>query len=233
MTLKQYLILSVILLITSAAEAETIDVSCVYETTKLNQPIIEKNSQHDIHAAKPIKWYFWRTNTMVEVSNEEQSFGEKWLVNDEKQVFYQALYHDKKFLLDFQPADLELLGKKSNWNVRSTIFPQKLLKHLNKKAVRHYNQYKKTRYEGEIAGIGYKIDWLPEFNLPFRIEKKTSDETLVIELKEIYSLNETPYKQPLTEKYDDMDYADIGDNESHPIVAQLQNNSGIEYPHQH
>ncbi len=232
MNLKQYFILS-ILLMTSAAEAETIDVSCVYETTELSQQKIEKNSQHDIHAEKPIKWYFWRTNTMVEVSNEEQSFGEKWLLNDKEQVFYQALYHDKKFLLDFQPADLELLGRKTNWSVRSTIFPQNLLKNLKQKTVSHYNQYEKIRYEGEIAGIEYKIDWLPEFNLPFRIEKKTSDETLVIELKEVYPLTETPYKQQLTETYDDMDYADIGDNESHPVVAHLQNNSGIEYPHQH
>lgn len=232
MTLWRAIIVTM-LFATTIASAEIIDVSCVFETTEQVVQKSEYHSHQDKQAQKPEKWFFWRTDNTVEVANEEQSFGEKWTITDNKHIFYQALYYDKKFLLDFQPTDLKILNKKTNWKVRSTIFPQRLLKQLRQKTTSKFNQYDKVRYEGEIAGIEYKVDWLPELNLPARLEKSASNKFVVIELKEVYPLSQSPYKQQSTDNYDDMDYADIGDNESHPIAAQLQNSRGIGYSHQH
>lgn len=233
MALWQTIIVVTLLFSTTITSAEITDVSCVYETIEQKLQKSENQRHQEKYAQKPTKWFFWRTDKTVEVANEEQSFGEKWSITDKKYIFYQALYHDKKFLLDFQPADLKILGKKTKWDSRSTIFPQSLLKQLKQKSVSTFNQYDKVRYEGKIAGIEYKVDWLPEFNLPARLEKNSSAQMVVIELKEIYPLSKSLYKQQSTEKYDDMDYADIGDNESHPVVAQQQHSGGIGYSHQH
>jgi hypothetical protein len=230
---KSFILMLALLARTVAVNAEITDISCVYETAENNISDTEGHSHHHGDAKKPVKWFFWRTDKTVEVSNAEQSFGEKWTLSNQDTVFYQALYHDKKFLLDFQPADLKILGKKTNWELRSSLFSQKLLKQLEQKHSGKFKQYVMVHYQGKIAGTEYQIDWLPELNLPARVEKVSLGKKVVTELKEIYLLAQTPYKQLANEKYDDMEYADIGDNESHPVVAQLQKNTGVGYFHQH
>jgi hypothetical protein len=219
--------------ITAVANAKMTDVSCAYETAEMDISKAEGSTHYHGEAKKAVKWFFWRTGKMVEVSNAKQSFGEKWRLSDNGTVFYQALYHDKHFLLNFQPADLKILGKKADWGIRSTLFPQKILEQLDQKQGGKFQQYAMVHYQGKVAGIEYQIDWLPKINLPVRVEKSSAGKKLVTELKEIYPLAQTPYKQLASEKYEDMDYADIGDNESHPVVSLLQKNSGIGYFHQH
>lgn len=231
-TLCKYLVMAMALLITTITHAVTTDISCVFETTEQFIPKAQEHTHHD-DTPKPRKWFFWRTDNEIEVSNEKRNFGEKWIKTATQNVFYQALYHDKKFLLDFQPADLKILGKLTNWEMRSTLFPQSVLKQLEQKNTSKFMQYAVIHYSGIVAGIEYQVDWLPELKLPSRVEKTASNKRVITELKEIYSLNDTPYKQLTTEKYEDMDYADIGDNESHPVVSQLQKNSGVGYFHQH
>ena len=229
---KYYLLIPALLGIVVTAKAEITDVSCVYETVE-NKVFDTEGHGHHSDTQKPTKWYFWRTDKTVEVSNAEQSFGERWALTNKNTVFYQALYHDKKFLLDFQPADLKILGQKANWEIRSTLFPQKLLQQLEKKKSGKFKQYTVVHYQGKVGGIEYQIDWLPNLNLPARVEKASLGKKVITELKEIYPLAQSPYKQLVTEKYDDMDFADIGDNESHPVVAQLQKSNGVGYFHQH
>ncbi len=228
--LKYFTLLPLLLGMASISNAETKDVSCVYETV---EKVSDKTGHHHDDELQPTKWYFWRTDKAVEVSNAEQSFGEKWTLSSKDTVYYQALYHDKHFLLDFQPADLKILGKKTNWEVRSKLFPQQILNKLEKKQRGKFKNYTMVHYQGKVAGIEYQVDWLPELNLPARVEKVSLGKKVVTELKEVYPLAQTPYRQIAHEKYDDMDYADIGDNESHPVVAQLQKDTGIGYFHQH
>jgi len=231
MKIKQYFILLVALLGIATVNAEMMDVSCVYETTeKFNE---DGEGHHHSSETKPAKWFFWRKAKEVEVLNAAKNFGEKWTLTSKQEVMYQSLYHDKKFLLDFQPADLKILGKQTNWDIKKTLLPKSLLKSLTQKQTAKFNDYKMIRYEGDVAGIQYQIDWLPELKLPSRVVKKAFNKQVITELKELFPLDKTPYKQFETEKYDDMDYADIGDNESHPVVAQLQKNTGIGYFHQH
>ena len=231
-TVWQYTGLMLTILVTTAAKAEMPDVSCVYQTSIQVVPEANGHSHHQ-QMQNSSKWYFWRTAKQVEVANEEQSFGEKWTNYNQKNVFYQAIYHDKKFLLDFQPADLKILGKQSSWELRTTLFPQSMLQQLQQKDSGRFQQYETIRYQGMIAGNSYQVDWIPELKLPLRVEKKTANKTIVTELKVVYPLDKSPYKQLVSNNYEDMDYADIGDNESHPIVAQLQKNIGIGYFHQH
>jgi len=232
LTAWQYTSLILTIFLTTAANAEITDVSCVYQTSTHVIPDIEDHG-HQRRIPKNTKWYFWRTDKQVEVSNEAQNFGEKWISYDQQNVFYQVLYHDKKFLLNFQPADLKILGKQANWEMRTALFPQSILQQLQQKGSGKYQQFATLHYQGMVAGVNYQVDWIPELKLPLRVEKKTVNKIIVTELKEVYPLDQSPYKQHLSDKYEDMDYADIGDNESHPIVAQLQKNIGIGYFHQH
>jgi len=231
MTTGQYIVLIMTLLNISNLNAEIMDVSCVYETTENHSE--EFGLHHHKTEAEVMKWYFWRTGNEIEVSNSTQSFGEKWVLSNSNNIYYQALYHDKQFLLDFQPADLKILGQQTRWQDKSTLFPKRLLKQLTVKEIGKFKQYKMVSYRGKVAGVDYQVTWLPELDIPASVVKKVSGKRVITELKEVYLLKDTPYQRITTEKYDDMDYADIGDNESHPIVAQLQKNSGIGYFHQH
>jgi len=228
--MKRILILMLMLLGSTHINAQTMDVSCLYETLETNN---KQSHSHHIADKSAVKWYFWRTTNDIEVSNAGRSFGEKWTLTDKNEVIYQALYHDKKFLLDFQPADLKILDRQSNWGTKRTLIPKRLLSVLTITQQGEFKGYKMVRYEGKYAGDLYQIDWLTELDLPAKVTKKALNTQVTIELKEIFPLTKSPYKQVDTEKYDDMDYADIGDNESHPIVAQLQKTTGIGYFHQH
>ncbi len=227
----RYQLIIMILFLSPCTHAFTTDVSCIFETTE-QRVSVDQHDEHD-HKARTNKWYFWRTDKEVEVANAERSFGEKWIKSNQRNVFYQALYHKKNFLLNFQPVDLALLGKKENWENRSRLFPQVILKQLTKQGSGKFNQYQVVNYKGIVSGTEYQVAWLPEVQLPLRVEKTSYNKKIITELKEIYPLDKSPYKRSNTEKYEDMDYADIGDNESHPIVSQLQNNSGVGYFHHH
>ena len=231
-TIWQYFNFIVMVSMTTVVNAEMTDVSCVYETSIQIISDIKGHSHHK-DVQKTSKWYFWRTAKQVEVSNEEMNFGEKWISNGKQTVFYQVLYHDKKFLIDFQPTDLKILGKHVSWEIRSTLFPQNVLQQLQKKGPGTFHQYKTVHYQGTVAGVSYQVEWIPELELPFRVEKYNGNNTIITELKEVYPLDKTPHKQLISDNYEDMEYADIGDNESHPMVTQLQKNIGISYFHQH
>jgi len=226
--------ISAILLLSTAfaVNAESGDISCLYETSV--QPAVQKFGLQSYNAANETeKWYLWRTDKSLEVSNAAGSFSEKWTATDQKTVFYQAIYHDKKFLLDFQPSDLKILGRQTDLETRRQLFPKHLLAQLKQTGKGFFKTYKTLKYQGEIAGVEYKVNWLPELNLAARIEKITSDGVVITKLEALYPLDSSPYRQQSLEEYDDMDYADIGDNESHPVVAQLQKSIGIGYAHQH
>ncbi len=222
---------SLLIMLSANVYASIPEVSCTFQT--IESFIQDSVTQPHQHAQKANTWFFWRTAHTVEVSNATQSFGERWISYDQQSVFYQALYHDKKFLLDFQPSDLKILGKQANWEMRTTLFSQSILQQLQQHGSGKFQQYETVRYAGKVENIHYQVDWIPALKLPFRIEKQAGNKIIVTELKEFYPLLESPNKAPSSDNYEDMDYADIGDNESHPIVAQLQKNVGIGYFHPH
>jgi len=220
-------------LISLAVHAELPAVSTVYETS-VSQHVEASDEAHHKHKASKSQWYFWRSAKQVEVLNEQRDFGEKWTRTDKGIIFYQAIYHDKKFILDFQPVDLKLLGQKTNWETQSTLVSSGLLAQLKKTSTSKFKQYKKVSYEGLVSGVHYKVEWLPELKIPYRIEKhEQNNKRIVTQLSELNSFDKIAHKPLDSEEYEAMDYSDIGDNESHPIVANLQNNKGISYFHDH
>jgi len=232
--LCQSLVIIVAALITSSAQAAMKGISSVYETSEVVMSDINDRHVHSNLVLKSEKWFFWRNDKEIEISNADQSFGEKWIKMNKQQIHYQALYHNERFLLDFQPTDLKILGKKANWKVRSTLFPYAVLVQLERsKTEKKFLGYDTHQYKGTVDGVNYQVDWIPELEIPARVVKTITNTKITTELKELYPLNKSPYKQIKTEKYDDMDYADIGDNESHPIVSRFQKKRGIAYFHQH
>ncbi|WP_428355642.1 hypothetical protein [Methyloprofundus sp.] len=219
------------LLMTSiAVYAEMAKVSCVYQTTESIIHAIDKDQQHD-HKVR--QWYFWRAENQLEVANAEQSLGKKWIYNGQQMVVYQVLYHDRKFVLEFQPTDLKILGLQSNWKMRASLFPPEILTQLHQQGSGKFQEYATVNYQGNVAGHRYQVDWIPVLNLPSRVVKQLGNMIIITQLKEVYPLDKSPYKQLSSDQYDDMEYADIGDNESHPIAAQLQKDIAIGYFHLH
>ena len=107
LVLRQSIGMLALLLTSIVVHAEMAKVSCVYQTTESIIHAIDKDQQHD---HKTRQWYFWRTANQVEVANAAQSLGEKWISNGQQTVVYQVLYHDRKFVLEFQPTDLKILA---------------------------------------------------------------------------------------------------------------------------
>lgn len=104
--------------------------------------------------------------------NEKLNFGEKWIIHNQRNEFYQALYHDKKYPLNFQPADLKTLGKQSSWEMRITLFPKGMLLQLQQKK----QQKISTVWDYSLPGIDcrhqHQVDWIPELKLPFSVKKR-------------------------------------------------------------
>jgi len=95
MTTGQYIVLIMTLLNISNLNAEIMDVSCVYETTENHSE--EFGLHHHKTEAEVMKWYFWRTGNEIEVSNSTQSFGEKWVLSNSNNIYYQAYIMTNNF----------------------------------------------------------------------------------------------------------------------------------------
>lgn len=180
-----------------------------------------QQSEQQLDSDEPKKlttsWYLWRQTKRIELYNPKQQTGEVWRLLNDGEVAYTWLLHHKKFAVNYAPSDLKAIKNHPNWLAKASMISPQLLKQLELKPKCKFLNYQCENYSGRIGEYKLEIEWLPELQIPARIKQSTANHITEINLNTVTSLTEA--KQPLnSENYEDMDFADIGDNEAHPIA---------------
>lgn len=228
----KYLIISVLCLcFTSTALAGNSIITCQYQVT------IQDEQQSSTQ-----EWIVWKKDNQVEILQKGAPYSVVWKRLKSGALQRKEVHHAFKTVINYEPGDATILGVNNRWESHAALFDQFLLNGLQAagKSDKHsfsdlYKGSKKSGelYQGNLYGRRYQVTWLPQENLPARVEIKSNHIKELIELVEIYNNENNPYPRiDWEEKYDDIDFADLGDNETHPLVRAMYHSgeSSHHYP---
>jgi hypothetical protein len=164
------------------------------------------------------QWYLWRQQDKIEIQSHNKQIGEVWQRLKHKQVAFSWLYHAKAFAIRYTPSDLKALQTYPDWATKTSIVSPALSERLQKISNKQVLGYKADIYRENIDNYQLEIHWIPAINTPAKIRQTDNKQTTEVKLLAVYPLADAPWQPIESDHYDDMDYADIGDNESHPIA---------------
>ncbi|MGI9212399.1 MAG: hypothetical protein ACR2HF_07975, partial [Methylococcaceae bacterium] len=132
---------------------------------------------------------------------------------------------------EYNSVDLITIGTTPQWQrIRSLIDPDalghelKLDQALSEKGIRH------ERYSGAEDGITTQLDWLPGLGLPAHIEKINGINSFSLKLTGCQDIQHASWKPLSKQEYDRMqhlEYTDLGDMESDPLVKRILARLGL------
>tara|TARA_R110002073_G_scaffold104666_1_gene236962 strand:- start:382 stop:1080 length:699 start_codon:yes stop_codon:yes gene_type:complete len=166
------------------------------------------------------------------IAYERSEISDVWERNSVGTVSYLQVYHDFKAYIEYLPADFNVLEQaEPEWEQIGALFDLKALESLE--VTGHYvmSEQDVTVYEGELEGLSVTVHWIMSLNLPVRLEYRSEDIVQVMVLQSLFGNEDAPWPQWDSTKYFGIDFVDMGDNESHPLIQAL--NAGQAGGHQH
>ncbi len=187
-------------------------------------------------AVKTSAWRLWRQTNKIEMQGLNTPTGEVWTRLKDGEVAYTWLLHSKQFAINYAPSDLKAIQNNPKWMTKVSIISPELLNKLTLQSKSKAFDYVSETYSGSVGQYQLEIVWLPELKIPASIKQSTNQEITQVKLKQVYPLSEAPWQRLDASRYEDMDFADIGDNEAHPLAKLYlsgNNLQTIQYIHQH
>lgn len=138
-----------------------------------------------------------------------------------KQVALEQWFHEHRAVLESTSGDLHAAGVERKWNALAEIIDVELLQKLDGKGTKTVAGYKAERFRGKVGEISWEVWWIPELRLPGKIVQtkgKTRTETS-LKVAEQGSLPQS------ANDFRRIDYADLGDLESDPLVQAILRDS--------
>jgi hypothetical protein len=210
--------------VTKAAADDIPALACRFETH------VKQSGEQAREATR--EWYLWRQENIVEIRDVDGKSGKIWRRDKSDQVSYQQVFHSAKRVIEYYPGDLRALQSYPAWTkLASIIDPAWLGSILVAKDEVTILDRQARRYTGQVDGQELDVLWLAQEHIPARVQRKGKKYEDIVELKEMYSLNESPWLRNETAGYELIDYADLGDRESDPFVRAFFHSGGIAHDH--
>lgn len=166
------------------------------------------------------------------IAYERSEISDVWERNSVGTISYMQVYHDFNAYIEYLPADFKVLEQaEPEWQQVGALFDLKALESLDINDQYVISDREVTVYEGELEGLSVTVHWIASLNLPVRIEYRSKDILQVMELQSLFSNEDAPWPRWDSNDYFGMDFVDMGDNESHPLIQAL--NAGQAGGHQH
>ena len=200
--------------------------ACRFETRRLHRGEQER--------AETQKWHLWRHADVVEMQETNGKSGHIWQRDTNGQVSYQRIFPAAKRVIVYYPGDLRALQRSPEWKkLASVIDPTLLGSALTAKGKVTILNRQARRYTGRVGGEEFEVLWLEHEQIPARVRRKNKGYEEVVELKEMYPLEKSPWPRTETAGYESIDYADLGDKESDPFVRAFLHGGGMTHDHSH
>jgi len=203
----------------------------VFMSSQLNADItarykVEGCDALSASSAVPVEqheWLVWKYANRVQLQQKGASYSVIWERMKDGGLQRREVYPTYKTVITYQPGDAIVLGVRNSWEDNASLFDGSLLASLEAKSdMQLYGQHGML-YEGSLRGHSYKVLWNPDIEIPLVIEILSATGAECITLVESFDPHkDRRYIRPdVNDDYDDIDYADIGDEEAHPLVQAL------------
>lgn len=142
----------------------------------------------------------------------------------------------EKMAIEYHSGDFDSMNMAIKWDDVTALVPSMLLKkaYYIPNSEFPYWQYETVVYKTNMNGSSFTIRWIPEISMPAQIVEETNSEVVETILLNAYQSDPIDIDEWLSRYVQtSYDFADIGDNESDPLLKKLMN-SGVYYgKHKH
>lgn len=155
------------------------------------------------------------------ITQRDETHFEQWVTNGEYVRYFPA----EKRSVTYRRGDLKALNIQHDREQLYHMVSPALLTHMNKTQLKQHTCFEAQGFEGKVNGMDSQVDWIASVALPqqFILGDVLSFKLLTVE----------PYSHEafltLTQGYQDLDFADVGDSESDPFIAKMINQGFIEH----
>jgi len=172
----------------------------------------------------------WRNDKQVAHQLSETGITEVWEQTNNgllRLVRYFDKYHRG---IEYQPNEINNGQGYKNWDVKSQLIADKLIKSMHRKSVKGKGCDKIESYTLKTNDKLINLDWLTQRRLVKTYSETTSSAKLKWELVSIIT-NKKKINNifSIRSDYKTTDYTDIGDNESDPFLMKMINLGFVEH----
>lgn len=165
---------------------------------------------------KSSAWDLRRSDTAVELRGAGAPYSEMWRRLGDGRIDYAFAMHDEERVIEYSPIDLQLINKTPDWERLGAVVAAEDLGRLKAGKVGRHAGYATRTYAGNVKGTRIEIVWIPELMLPAKVDSRTAKRRVTVKLLGIEKNANPPMPDPVRERYQRVDFADLGDMEEDP-----------------
>lgn len=169
------------------------------------------------------RWDFMRLADRTESRDEKTGQGQLWERDPKGNITMTHLFHREKVALEYSAGELAATGQLENWAKHWSI--------INPQQLKDGFLLEKRERLGEVDALYYRgangqVIWLPDLQLPAMIRTdQDNGRTDVLSLRTCAPLARAEVR-PTTEaeisRYRRIDFSDLGDMETDPLIRKIE-----------
>mgnify|MGYP003114794390 CR=1 FL=1 len=167
-----------------------------------------------------------RNDQQVIYQHNPQSF-ELW----DRRGEYVRYFPNERRSVSYRKGDLLSLNMHFNFEQLNQLISPAMLKKLQQRSISNTNQPDTSvtqQYSGEQSGHKLTVSWIDKLDLPHSFVVSNANGSMQYQLLELTPFSKNEFSA-LISGYQDIDFADVGDNESDPFIAKMIHQGFIQH----
>lgn len=154
----------------------------------------------------------WREKDRIVYATEGETTVRMWRRTAHGDISHFEAWPGRKVAVEYVPGDLRALGAMPVWEGLQGLVERDLLAtSLHQRGTGRHRGMRVTRYAGSVEGTELELTWIPSLRLPAELEEVRDGGTSRLELRQVYRLQEAPWRPPDLRSMRTIDFADLGD----------------------
>ncbi len=158
------------------------------------------------------RFYLWRERHRIVYATRGAPTVRMWRRHVGDDISYLEAWPDRRIAVEYVPGDLRALGASPDWGDLQGLVERKLLgTALRLRDTGSDRGVRVARYSGSARGTDLEVTWIPSLRLAAELEERRDGVTTRLTLRQIYGLDDAPWRPPDLRAFRSVDFADLGD----------------------
>jgi hypothetical protein len=194
-------------------------------------------ARFELHtASRGADWFMIREPRRIVTFNAGSRQGEIWARDEQGRIEYTRVFAEDRKILDYTDGQLKTLRMDPDWAQLASILSPEAVTRLHKTGERRVMGRRALLLEGNVDGVQTRLWWLPELQLPARLERGRGKTATRLVLREIHEKAPAAWNwadESVLDTYAKLDATDLGDMEYDPFVQKVMKQDGHHHGHEH